>query len=484
MHKMFERLQLIVQQNCLLDLTKPLVVGVSGGPDSLCLLDVLHRLGLRIIVAHLNHGLRTEAESEAIAVEKIARNMGVPFVSEKADVARYAENHSLSLEDAARIIRYQFLFAKAHQIDAQAVAVAHTADDQVETILMHLLSGAGLSGLKGMSMHLLPNPWSQEIPLVRPLLTTWRDEVIRYCQAYDLKPVLDRTNWDTCFTRNRLRHVLIPFLEQDFPGLQKTILRMAQVLTGDEQIIEGIIDAAWQQCRPIQGEGYIIIHAPTLSQQLIGVQRRLLRRAMAKLRPGSRGIDFNAIEQAVEFIHNPPRSRRADLAAGLSVFLEEEKLFLYAWEADLPEADWPQMPAEMTTIKLKAPGSITISPGWILESELVEETGDDLPSALSNDDPYQAWINADNLSLPLTIRGRCPGDRFQPIGLGKHTQKLSDFMINVKLPRRARDKWPLVCTDSEIVWVPGYRLADSYRILRTTRKTMHLRLSRFPKPGK
>ena len=166
---MLDRLGETLNQECGLQLRLPLVVGVSGGPDSVCLLDGMHRLGYQAVVAHLNHQLREEAEADAQQVRQLAESLGLPFELESIDVPHFAEAERLSVEEAARIMRYRFLFRQAEKYAAQAVVVAHTADDQVETVLMHLLRGAGLAGLKGMLPRRLPNIWSQKVPPDRPL---------------------------------------------------------------------------------------------------------------------------------------------------------------------------------------------------------------------------------------------------------------------------------------------------------------------------
>ena len=159
-----------IKGKCLLDSGSAVLVGVSGGPDSLCMLDILRRLDYRLVVAHLDHSLRADSAQEAEQLRHLVEGYSLPFVLERGDVPAYAARHSLSIEEAAREVRYRFLFDQAARCQAPAVAVGHTANDQVETVLMHLLRGSGLAGLRGMSYRSLPNPWSQSIPLVRPLL--------------------------------------------------------------------------------------------------------------------------------------------------------------------------------------------------------------------------------------------------------------------------------------------------------------------------
>jgi tRNA(Ile)-lysidine synthase len=462
---------------CLRDILspdKPVIVAVSGGPDSLCLLDILDRYGYNLVVAHLNHGLRSEAESDAVAVRREAEKRSLPFVLGEDDVTTFAADNALSLEEAARIKRYNFLFAQAEKYDAQAVAVGHTADDQVETVLMHLLRGSGLSGLKGMPVRALPNPWSEDIPLVRPLISVWREEVIAYCRDHELYPVIDQSNLDTTIYRNRLRHELIPYLETYNPGIKQVLHRTIHILAGEYDVLERVVDQAWETALVDQGRGYVALDPAFLERQAIGVRRQLLRRAIAMLCPDLRDIDFDSIERGLAFVEQPSQTNQIDLVAGLQLVLEENKLWIAAWTADLPSS-WPLM-ADRDSLSLGVPGAVSLLAGWRLQASKVIEMGDLQAKVLVNEDQNQTWVDKDSLQSQLVVRTRRPGDRFRPLGMGGHSIKLSEFMINVKLPNRARDTWPLVCAGEHVVWVPGYRLAHPFRITPATEEAIYLQL--------
>jgi tRNA(Ile)-lysidine synthase len=468
-------LKINLQKRCLLQPQKPLLVGVSGGPDSLCLLDALWRMGFSLVVAHLDHQLRFASELEAETVRRAANERGLDFILGRQDVNAQAEELGLSIEEAAREARYRFLFAQAVHSGAQAVAVGHTADDQVETVLMHLLRGAGLSGLKGMAYRLSPNAWSLEIPLVRPLLGVWRQEVLEYIQEYNLTPVLDESNLDTRFYRNRLRRELIPYLEEYNPRLRQSIWRMADVLSGDHETLDMLIDSTWPICVRQEGAAFVEFEAAILRSQPTGMQRRLLRRGIDHLRPGLRDVDYESLARALKFLEAPSRSGQIDLIAGLRLSLDAGGLWLATWEGGLPPGDWPQI-AEGEEQRLPLPGVALISGGWQIRSEILENLPADPARVWANADPYQAYLDLDQLQTTLHVRSRRPGDRFQPMGMGGHSIKISDFMINARLTRRARQDWPLVLSGDEIVWLPGFRLAHPYRIQETTRRWVRLEL--------
>ncbi|MBM3144419.1 MAG: tRNA lysidine(34) synthetase TilS [Chloroflexi bacterium] len=458
-----------------LNVERPILAGVSGGPDSLCLLDLLHRHGFSVVVAHLDHGLRPESGAEARGMRLVAENLGLPFVLEACDVASLAKAQGLSLEEAARTVRYRFLFRQAGVYGAQAVAVGHNADDQVETVLMHFLRGAGLTGLEGMAAISLPNPWSDTIPLARPLLSVWREEILEYCQQRGLKPLFDSSNLDTGLFRNRLRQELIPALDEYIPGVRQRLWRMADLLAEDNAVLEELAAAARKICLASKGTGYLAFDARVLRDQSVAAQRRLIRWAVSELRPNIRDLDYAAVERALSLLKPlTPLAHQRDIALGLRAFLENGLLYIAAWDANLPIAQWPQITADDV---LQIPGVVNLLAGWSLKGEFVRDLESVREQALENADPFRAWIDAGEIGSTLTVRGRRPGDSFQPLGMGGESTKLSDVMINEKIPRRARARWPLICTGEQIVWLPGFRIAHPFRLRPTTRHAIFLELS-------
>jgi tRNA(Ile)-lysidine synthase len=458
--------------SCGLDRDQPVLAGVSGGPDSLCLLDVLHRAGYKVIVAHFNHRLRPEADREAAAVSRRARTLGLPFAAGSADVAGCAEAQGLSLEEAARLLRYRFLFAAAREHGAQAAAAGHTADDQVETVLLHLLRGAGLAGLKGMQPRTLLPTFDLHIPLVRPLLGVWRVETVAYCRARRLRPSYDPSNTDTTYLRNRLRLELIPELEKYNPRLKEVLLRTARGLQGDFELLAEVLEERWQAALAASGPGWLALHAAVVRACSPALRRNLLRRAAFQLRPGLADLDFAGLERAAA-LAGGDRPGRTDWIAGLSFFREADRLYLAAAEADLPAAQWPQVARPLPL----AAGETRLGDGWLFTLEQVDgETA--RREAPGNGDPFTAWLDADRTAGRLTVRGRGEGDRFAPLGMGGQAVRLQDFYVNVGLPRRARARWPLVCLGEEIVWVAGLRLAHPFRVTEATRSALRLVLQK------
>jgi len=475
---MLEQIASILTNDCLLDHSQTIVVGVSGGPDSLSLLDILSQLEYPLIIVHLDHGLRPESGAEAASLKQQIEAMGLPLILSREDVAAFANVHGQSIEEAARTVRYRLLFSSAREHNAQAVAVGHTADDQVETVLMHLLRGAGLSGLRGMSYRSLPNPWSQDIPLVRPLLSIWREQIQAYVETHNLKPVQDPSNMDIRYYRNRLRHELIPFLEIYNPGIRSILWQTADILREDYAVLEAATQAAWQTSVNQQGAGFVAFEHMKLKGYPLGIQRQLVRKAINYLRQGLRDVNFDSVDRALEFLNTPPRSGQCDLMSGLHLLLEKDLLWIVSWEADLPQIDWPQLQSGEVKI-LEVPGEVHISEDWRLSANQVRADLETVrQKAMQNSDPFQAWIDGGELQEPLQVHARRFGDRFKPLGMDGHSIKLSDFMVNVKLPQRAREKWPIIYTQGEVLWVPGFRLAHPFRIKSGTRQIVQLQLTR------
>jgi tRNA(Ile)-lysidine synthase len=469
-----ERFREIALDFCGLDDENPVLVGVSGGPDSLCLIDALARCDFKVVVAHFDHRLRAESGEDARMVQAYAAQRGLPFVLGSGAVAQYAAEAHASLEEAARFLRYQFLFEQARQLRAQAVAVGHTGDDQVETVLMHFLRGAGLAGLKGMAFRDFLADWSAEIPVVRPLLAFWREDTVQYCRENGLSPVMDASNQNTVFFRNRMRHDVIPMLETLNPQFRQNIWRMTQVLAGDEAVVQAAVEAVWQRSFEQQGEDALALRVGELKNQPVGLQRAMLRRAAACLDPGLRDVDYAAVERGVQLLRSAADGQ-ADLVHGLRLVIEGDRLWVTR-KAELPLEDtWLQMIGP--DCDFFVPGEFPLAARWKVSARWVEK--ENIPHSLRETSASdEAWLDADCFLRTLQIRRARPGDRFQPLGMKDHSMKVSDIWVNQKLPRRARKDWPLLACDDAILWIPGFRPAHAYRITSETRRALHLRVFR------
>jgi tRNA(Ile)-lysidine synthase len=441
-----------------------------------CYLTIdLHQLGWKPVIACFDHGLRPGSNDEVQIVEFAARERGLSFVKGALNIRTFAKKEGLSLEEGGRIARYNFLFEQARLCHAQAVAVAHTADDQAETVLMHFLRGAGLVGLKGMSFHKILPGWDAHLPLVRPLLGTWREEVMNYCRLRGLHPIIDTSNQDTTFFRNRLRHNLLPILREYNPQIKLALWRTAQSLAGDYADLE--TELKRQLCAILiqGGEGSVRLSFTAVKALSVGMQRGLVRLVTSRLRPGLTDIGFEAVERALTFIHYPTRRKHIDWVGGLQMFVEGDTLIIAEKDAQLIFDTLPQL--ETHPYALNIPGRTGLGNGWQLQADIFASgDGKQQIEQIEKIDPFEAALDADKLTHPLLMRTGRPGDRFKPMGMAGHSLKLSDFFINVHLQQRARARWPLFCSGDEIAWIPGYRSAHPFQITYQTRHIIHLNL--------
>lgn len=473
---MLENFEAVLRDDCKLVKDRPIIVGVSGGPDSLCLMEAMRQAGYKIIVAHFNHQLRPESAQDARSVEKIAALLMLGSMIDGADVRAYAESEKLSIEEAARNLRYRFMFSLARDQNAQAVAVGHTADDQVETVLMHFLRGSGLAGLKGMTHSTIVKTFDSEIPIVRPLLNYWREETVIYCASTGLRASYDSSNDSMNFQRNRIRHLLLPTLESYNPKFREAIQRMSQSLKTDHDFLNDAMTSFWKNCLIEMGDEEVVFDDLQFSRCSLGLQRNMLKQSMLHLRPDL-DVTFSVLERATKLINDQTASKRVNLKGGLRMFREGDKIYICTPDAKLPFNLWPQLSPETQPI-VEIPGQLELTAGWKFTSEKWRIPALAKEQAERNDDQFQVWLDADTLPQSLKLRIRKSGDQFEPLGMHGHVQKISDFMVNEKMPQRARESWPLLVADEAIVWVPGYRPAHPYRLTETTKNVIYFSVTK------
>jgi tRNA(Ile)-lysidine synthase len=440
----------------------------------------LHAGGFRLIAAHLDHGLRPESAVEAEAAEAFANSLGVPFVVKHVDVRVEAQSTHESIEEAGRRVRYEFLFEHARQRGASAVATGHTADDQVETVLMHLIRGAGLSGLKGMEPRSLMTQFDASIPLVRPLLHEWRADTLEYCRTNSLSPRHDPSNDSMDYFRNRIRHELIPMLESYNPRVRPAIARTAQTLAADLTIVDAHVREIWSEIVTHQAQGLIEFDAGGLARQPEAVRRRIILRAVQLLAPGL-DIGYATLEGAAGFLEGSGSSQM-QLGGSLTLTRDPGLVHLSAHPGLLPTADWPQLPRPDVDVPQGTAVSVPLADGWEFSADYQLVSGSALELIPRNGDAFQACLDADRLPARLELRWPRRGDCFQPLGLSGHTQLLSDAFVNAKLPRRARAHWPLLSSGDRLVWVPGFRPDEAFKLTANTRRAARFAVSRLAHP--
>lgn len=432
------------------------LVAVSGGPDSVCMLKVLNSLKdilkIRLHAAHLDHCLRgAESEADAKYVGELTAKLGIDCSIEKRDIEQWHQQSKTSLEEAAREVRYKFLNEVALQVGATRVAVGHTRDDQVETTLMHYLRGSGVQGLRGLRAA-APIPYGNNedsIWVVRPLLKVSRQETAGYCRRHDLKPCCDSSNSDTKFLRNRIRLELIPLLRQYNPEIDDALVRLADLAGEDADFIDEKASAA---CGAVTShEGCLTcLDSGKLRILPLALQRRVFRIVLEQSYSSLRDIEASHVEALVRLLFSNT-GKCVHLPGGIMATNERNRMVVAG--PSTGACPWPVLEQAYA---LNIPGE-TMLPGWRVTADLMSE------NFFRQDDIFSASFDISRAGRRLTVRGRRPGDRFQPLGMA-HNRKLQDFMVDSAIPRSWRDSVPIVCSGEQIIWLVGWRIDDRVKV--------------------
>lgn len=475
---LFARLQVFgaeVARNTAVSLPFPwpphnLVVAVSGGPDSLALLHALRRLvgPERLAAAHVNHGLRPEAAAEAQFVADTAVSWQIPYYATALDVAALAMQEGVSVEEAGRQARYRFFAQVAAQVGASVVATGHHADDQAETVLMHLLRGSGLAGLRGMEPA-TPMPFAPEVTLIRPFLTISRAEIEAYCREHQLQPREDSSNREATFFRNRLRLHLLPLLADYNPQIKRHLQQLGQLVAADEALLAQFTMEAWQSILQEQQPDWLAIDRAQWLALPLSLRRRTLRHAVGVLSPGQQDVAFPPVEQARLLIERGRGGDQTWLPGGIWLVVDYGR-FLLATTPDAIPVRLPQLPGD-APLPLPLPGRVGLANGWVVETAVLPTP--DLTIIQQNPDPWLAYVP--HHCQPLFLRPRQPGERFQPLGLQGRSTRLKELMIDGKIPAGLRRRWPLVVTGDHPVWLVGYRLDERARVTSAAAPVVQIR---------
>ena len=468
-----ERVQHFIQRHHLISRQGRLLVAVSGGPDSVCLLHTLIKLrdvfDIKLHIAHLDHQLRgTESMADAHYVADLAQRLGIPATIEQRDVKAFKAQQHVSLEEAAREVRYNFLAQVAESIGTSRVAVGHTADDHIETILMHLIRGAGTRGLRGLEPSTLWPSAPNRLTVIRPLLEVSRQETANYCHHHQLAPRLDASNLSLSPLRNRIRQQLLPLLQSYNPRVAEALMRTARIAGDDLNYLDAEVARLWGEVAQKQ-EGAIILDSKQFLELPSAIKRYLLRRAIEDLLGNLRDIETRHIEGILGAL-TKPAGKRINLPGGL-VFSIEYDRYLLAQDAAVL-SPFPTLEIEFP---LNIPGETHLS-GWRIEATIIGSSAAKREDLLNND--FTAHFDLGKVGSKLTVRTRQPGDRFQPLGMDQ-SKKLGEFMIDAKIPQSWRQRIPLVCSPQHILWVVGWRIDERVKVTESTKQVLCLELKRI-----
>jgi tRNA(Ile)-lysidine synthase len=452
-----------VADNELLPKGGAVVVAVSGGPDSVALLHILHslkdQLKTCLVAAHLNHMIRgAAANNDERYVAALCKKLGIELRTERVDVPKRAKAEKLSLEDAARRCRYEFLEGVAEERGAAKIAVGHTVDDNIETVLMRLVVGTGTRGLLGI-------PVSRG-KIIRPLLNATRADTHSYCREHRLKPRIDESNFDVKYLRNRIRHKLIPVLKSINPNFMQAIRQATEILAKDYDYLAWISLKALHGARIGSEKGSVRLDADKVLMYPDSIKRYVIREAIEEVKGDLENIAFGHIKDIMSKI-GAEKKWRLSLPGGM----------IAGGNADFLEISRAKPESEKTSpfnYKLTVPGEVVVVEAGLRLKAAISA----VPKNLRTKNRARVLVDLNKTGSVLHVRSRKIGDRFSPLGI-RAAKKLKDFLINEKVPLEKRDLIPIVESRGKIVWVAGRRIDERFKITGTSKKALVLSLERI-----
>jgi tRNA(Ile)-lysidine synthase len=454
-----------VQSNDLLKNTESILLGVSGGPDSLVMLELFFKFknyfGINIAAAHLDHLFRVESTSEADFVEEKAKNMGLEFYRKKVDVPKIVEEEKMSAESAARRERFKFFREIYFKFGFDLLALAHHRDDQVETILLNIFRGSGLRGLSGIEKRLSLN----DMEIIHPLLNLSKKEIIKYCSDHQLKPRIDKSNKENIYSRNIIRNKILPIVEEEInPSVRKVIARNADLIAEEENFLDKSAEKKFLKALISSNNKILKLDLNIIKKYDNVILRRILRKAYQQLNNSLDDLYLDHILELEKLLSNTSTGRGIDLPGDIKVIINYQELVFS--KKGMIEEDLIK-----EKIKLNLNTKQYYDYGFTITTSVAE--AEDIEFNLDNN---TAVLDLDKLNLPLYFRSRKPGDSFVPLGM-KGEKKIKDFLIDEKVPRYNRDSIPII-VDSEdnIVWLAGFRISENYKVTDNTNQVLVIKI--------
>lgn len=447
------------------------LVGVSGGPDSVALLrsliELRRELNIELVVAHLNHSARgAESDRDAQFVRSLGEELNVETLIEKKDVPAKRSASKTSFQETARQVRLEFLEDAMKQTGAHKIALGHTSDDQVETVLMNLLRGSGMVGLGGMS--------PVRLPFIRPLFDCSRSEIIEFLSGRKISWCQDSSNEKMDYLRNRVRLELIPFLQAKYnPKIVENLFEASGILRADNDLLNTLVDQEFERVASGSDAGNTLAIKLILFNPLpLALKRRLVRKAIQGVKGDLKGISSAHIQDVLQLILKSQTGKRIDLPGTIEVLCLGDTIEVKRIQKTDPRILNEDKNAARWEGHLVIPGETQVGrAGVLLQSEIIDPVELDISSNYLN----QAFLDFDKTGGEIKVRFFQPGDRLKPLGM-TGTKKVKSLFIDEKVPREIRPGIPILTTgDNDIIWVYGTRIADLYRVTSDTRKVLFIK---------
>jgi len=463
------------------NLIKPndsIIVGVSGGPDSVALIKILHSinsakgLNLCLVVAHLNHQLRGKsAEDDAQFVQNLSKDLSLSFILKSVNIQNISSQSKRSVEETARIERHKFFMEASQSHNAAIVAIGHTADDNAETILHRIIRGTGVLGLEGIPIR-RPLDVDVTVQLIRPLLFTWRRAIVEYLEKERLVFRTDETNYETIYLRNKIRLELIPLLEKQYnPNIKKTLLQLCQILSTNNEYLVLEAKKILKDSVVESGEDSCAINTHFLAKQPKILQFLVFKEILNVMQIPLKEINYEHYKKIFEEITKPGKGRHSQLPGKL--YLWHEHGMLHLKKELLHE---PHIP--LSEIVLKVPGTTPLYPLGQLVAEILDVQDFSLETYKKNKIRDEEIIDLQKVTMPLSVRGRKDGDIISPLGIRGH-KKLKDLFIDKKIPVKERDFIPIVAMNGLPICVFGICIDNRVKVTPDTKKILKLTFQRY-----
>lgn len=428
-----------------------IIVGASGGPDSqfliYALMELRKEMDFTIILAHLNHLHRKEADFDESLVEETAEKFALDFRKKSASMDDYAKKYGLSSEDAGRRLRYEFFRQIQEEYPKSKIAVAHNLDDQAETVLMRIIRGTGVEGLRAMDY--------RSGDIIRPILDIKKAMILDYLNSEQIPYAIDKTNFTADYTRNKLRLEIIPDIEKINPNFKESLVKLSEISTDEISISNSYIKNIYEDIIIQRKTDSVSFDKEGFESQDKAIQSRLIRCAIGEIKKKIRDISKENIDNFLSLV---------DLANGKSI-IKNDLVFLKSYKfykMSLRKED-----------SQKKTGELTINIGEELSfggKRIKISSVSDFQKKHGRNVEY---FDRDKLTFPLSVRFRKNGDKFKPIGLG-HSKKIKDFFIDMKVDKEKREKIPLILSENDIIWVTSFRSSEDYKVDPSTKNIIKI----------
>jgi len=450
--KLLQHFKIFIKDESLVQSEDKIILAVSGGYDSIVLLDlfflICSEFNLQFVIAHVNHCLRgSEADNDEEFVRRVALNHNIQFFSKKADVKQYAKRNQLSIEQAARDIRLGYLNSLRRKIDFDKIALGHNADDRAETVIMNLIKGFGLRGIRSIK--------PKNNYLIHPLLFATRKEITEYAESRKLDHVEDASNKDTIYLRNKIRHHILPVITQTF-GQQtvKSVCRSANILAEIEEYIQYFTERALKNVILSESDTEIVLDINKFLNYFKAIKKSIIIYLLEKMYGE---YTYNIINSVLELIERGSSNNKVEIGRKGIIIRYSDKVFFTRKEKCIPDTK-----LELEKWNFISDCNLKIKISKVKKIESVKHT-----------DRFTEYIDFDTITLPIKIRSWVKGDKFTPLGMSD-TKKLQDFFIDEGVVNFKRKRIPILVDASRILWILGYRINDKVKITDKTKNILKM----------